>query len=71
MIGPGKYDELCTLVREKAGARAAIVIVVDGDKGTGFSAQGTEVVVTKLPAVLRILADKIEADAAEVGSELQ
>ena len=43
-IGPGKYDDLCTLVRKKAKAQAAIVIIVGGEKGEGFSCQ------TVLPA---------------------
>ena len=38
-IGPGKYDDLCTYVREQAKAEGAIVIVFNGSKGHGFSAQ--------------------------------
>jgi hypothetical protein len=40
-IGPGKYDDLCTVVRETAEAKAAIIIILDGNKGNGFSVQST------------------------------
>lgn len=37
--GAGKYDDLCTHVREQAMADAAIVIIRNGTKGDGFSVQ--------------------------------
>lgn len=40
-IGPGKYDELCTVVREGAQAEGAVVIVIGGNRGSGFSVQGS------------------------------
>lgn len=39
MLGPGKYDDLCTTVRTMASAKLAAVIVLGGDKGNGFSVQ--------------------------------
>jgi hypothetical protein len=39
--GPGKYDDLCTLVREQAEAPAALIIIIGGNRGTGFSCQTT------------------------------
>jgi hypothetical protein len=39
--GPGKYDHLCTYVREQANAEGAAVIVFNGSRGSGFSLQGT------------------------------
>lgn len=39
MIGPGKYDDACTLVREMTGAACAMVVVIGGSKGSGFSVQ--------------------------------
>jgi hypothetical protein len=36
-VGPGKYHDLCTLVRGRAEAESAIVIVVNGKNGSGFS----------------------------------
>ena len=40
MIGPGKYDDLATYVREKSGGMAVAVIVINGERGAGFSVQG-------------------------------
>jgi hypothetical protein len=62
MIGPGRYDELCTEAREKAKAWGAVLIIFEGDKGYGFSAQLPPDELRKVPAVLRYLADTIEAD---------
>ena len=63
-IGPGKYDDECTLVRERTHAKGVVVIVVGGDKGAGFAVQTTTTqAVMDLPAVLRTMADQIEADA--------
>ena len=61
-LGPGKYDDLCTYVREKAEAQGAIVIVYGGNRGQGFSCQLPPHVVARVPDVLRQMADQIEAD---------
>ena len=67
MFGPGKYDRLCTLVRDRARARGAVLIVFDGEHGHGFSAQlpadGYDAVVLALRAV----ADEIERDMTAPG----
>lgn len=63
-LGPGKYDDVATYVRVATDAKAVVVIVIGGDKGSGFSIQA-EVgfvdgpILTKL---LRDLADEIEFD---------
>ena len=59
-LGPGKYDDLATWVREQAEARGVIVLVIGGKLGSGFSAQATAAVTARLPALLRQLADDIE-----------
>jgi hypothetical protein len=61
-VGPGKYDELCTYVREQVEAEGAILIVLNGKRGTGFSVQGTVEVHLKLPSILREMANQIECD---------
>ena len=62
-IGPGKYDEECTLVRERTHAAGVVVIVVGGDKGAGFAVQTTTAeAALDLPAVLRSMADQFEVD---------
>ena len=62
MIGPGKYDELCTRVRMEALARGAALIIIGGEKGDGFSVQGPLAITVLLPELLRRMADQIEAD---------
>jgi hypothetical protein len=61
-LGPGKYDNLATYVREQTGAQAVVLIVVGGHKGAGFCVQCRDDTSVRLPALLRSLADGIEAD---------
>jgi hypothetical protein len=63
MIGPGKYDDLCTLVRKNANAAAAIVLIIDGKIGNGFACQGHPGILRELPDLLREVANQIEEDA--------
>lgn len=61
-IGPGRYDDVCTMVREQTNAVAAIVIVVEGDKGNGFSVQTLDPIVNDvLPTMLEEIARGIRA----------
>jgi hypothetical protein len=62
MLGPGKYDDVCTELRDKTKAEAAIIIVIEGEKGSGFSCQAPLPVLAGLPAMLRSMARQIEAD---------
>ena len=62
--GSGAYDDLAVHVRETAKARAAIVIVLGGNKGNGCSVQKEVGLVLPLPALLRKLADDIESDTS-------
>lgn len=66
-LGPGKYDELATLCRTTVNAQGAIVIIIDGDRGHGFSVQIHDVeLLLRLPAMLRTVADEIERSADDV-----
>jgi hypothetical protein len=58
--GAGKYDDLCTYVRETADADGAIVIIFGGNKGGGMSIQGNLSVLTSAPDILRAVIDEIE-----------
>ena len=58
-IGPGKYDNLTTQVRENTRARAVILLVVGGDKGSGFSCQSDAIVLAQLPDLLEYMAQEI------------
>lgn len=68
-LGPGKYDDLCTDVRERSAASGAIVIVVGGNRGTGFSCQATLEVLATLPELLETVAREMRqsSDAATEG----
>ena len=66
MMGPGKYDDLCAIVREKAGASAVAIIVFGGNKGGGFSVQAPMAFTLLLPGILREMADSIEKDNSGV-----
>ncbi len=59
-LGPGRYDDLATRVRKLAHARAVVVIVIEGDKGSGFSVQTAPEIVLSLPTLLRTVANDIE-----------
>lgn len=67
-LGPGKYDALCTYVRETAQAEGAAVIVWGGIEGVGFSVQASVEQLNKLPAILRSMADTIEGHKGDVHS---
>lgn len=60
-LGPGKYDQELTDLRTRCKAAGALLIVIDGDRGSGFSAQLTPQLTLALPAVLRDLAEQIES----------
>lgn len=59
--GAGKYDDLCTYVREESQAEGAFVVILNGVKGSGFSVQLTSRDLHRLPSILRSMADDIEA----------
>jgi hypothetical protein len=58
-LGPGKYDDLCTYVRRQAKADGAVVIVLNGNKGHGFSVQADLMSTVLLPELLETLAADI------------
>ena len=61
-VGPGKYDALCTKIREETKAQGVILMVFDGNQGSGFSVQAPLDLTFGLPAILRDLAQQIEED---------
>jgi hypothetical protein len=60
--GPGKYDDLCTEVREKTEAEGVILMVFGGNEGQGFSCQLSPILTHMVPHLLREVADQIEED---------
>jgi hypothetical protein len=66
MEGPGKYDDLCTLVREQAQADAAIVIVFNGKRGSGFSVQAPIGIALSLAETLSQIANDMRHEATSM-----
>ncbi len=62
MFGPGKYDELLIESLKKVKALRGVLIVLDGEKGPGFSAKLADVDFIKMPNTLRNIANQIEKD---------
>ena len=58
-LGPGKYDDECTLMREQLEAQAVILIVFSGKKGSGFSVQAPLPVIVGLPDTLEHMASEM------------
>lgn len=65
--GPGKYDALCTYVREQTNAGTVVLIILEGDDGHGFSVQ-TNIVHSRtfLPDLLETVAADIRANWKEI-----
>jgi hypothetical protein len=57
-FGPGKYDDVCTMVREQVGVDrgGVLVIVIGGNQGTGFSCQADLETTLALPNLLEAVA---------------
>ena len=65
MIGPGKYDKACTMVREMTDAACAMVVVIGGNKGAGFSMQTADSVnVAAIASLLEHIAKQLREDAS-------
>jgi len=70
-VGPGKYDDLATLVRKTVHAKLAGVLVIDGDKGSGYSmhfdAPSPDLeILEMIPKLMRKMADALEVDIEEI-----
>jgi hypothetical protein len=65
-LGPGKYDDEATEIREKLHAAGIILIVLGGDKGQGFSAQLDFAATMAIPEILRTVADQIEESSVQI-----
>ena len=62
MNNPGKYDDLCTMVREASQSEGVILIVINGNKGGGFSVQATLPIIIRIPDMLESLAVQIRKE---------
>ncbi len=68
-VGPGRYDQETTRVRESLQAAGVILIVIEGKHGSGFSCQAPAGTVLTVPELLEDVARKIRGDL--VGPESQ
>ena len=59
-MGPSVYDAECTAIREATHAQGVCLIVIKGDKGSGFSVQATTEVTSFLSELLRAVAKEID-----------
>jgi len=65
-VGPGKYDDLCTHVREQTEARLVMIIVVEGNRGgSGFSVQ------TEDPSAMRLVPQILEQAATMIRDDVR
>lgn len=60
MSAGGKYNDAATAAREATKAEGVLLIVLGGDKGSGFSAQVPPEIAASIPALLRHVASEIE-----------
>jgi len=60
--GPGRYDDLCTEIREKAEAEGVILLIFNGKHGQGFCCQLPMPHTLMVPHLLREVADQIEEE---------
>lgn len=64
MIGPGKYNDICTYARTAAKAESAVLLIIGGEAGNGLSVQGSLELHMMLPGILENLAEHIRDEAA-------
>jgi hypothetical protein len=60
MFGPGKYDDLCKQIKDSTKAKGLLLVILDGDRGTGASCKMDFEIVKQMPNILRAVADEME-----------
>jgi hypothetical protein len=67
-LGPGKYDDVCTMVSERVGITdrggGVVLIVLNGNKGNGFACQADLRTTLLLPDMLEDIARQIRESTA-------
>ena len=64
-LGPGKYDDALSMAPLSVRGRTGILLILDGEQGSGFSCQANLAATMQLPALLRNVAASIERDLAD------
>lgn len=71
-LGPGKYDDMCTMVREATGAQAVVVVIVGGSRGDGFSVQAEQCEDPKANKIIwATIAGSLRAVAKQIVEDLK
>jgi hypothetical protein len=65
-LGPGKYDAEVGELRKRLKAHGILLLVVNGDRGSVFSAQLPGDLTMNMPTVLRDIAKQIEESGIAV-----
>lgn len=65
--GPGKYDDIAQKLQEEHDADGVIVIILNGDRGSGGSFKIDKTLASGLPKLLRDIANEMEEDYHELG----
>lgn len=62
----GKYDDVCTAVREATNGQGVVVVVINGTRGSGFSVQAVDSLFPALvlSGILEDVARQIRASVA-------
>jgi hypothetical protein len=70
-IGPGKYDDWVTTVREATEAEGVVLIVLNGVHGSGFSVQAVDQQLHPpvLADLLQHVVDTMRRDASKLDGE--
>lgn len=58
-IGPGKYGDVAERARIETQAEGVVMIVLGGNKGSGFDVQGPGYLLVQLPDLLEDLAKSV------------
>ena len=71
MMGPGKHDDFCTLVREQLGlgeeGGVMLIVMHPNPDVTGFACQADYRTTMAMPEILEEVARQIREDRAKVG----
>jgi hypothetical protein len=63
---PGKYDYLCTVASQCADAEGTILIIINGNHGSGFSVQASADIIGRLPELLEDVSKKIRNSTPQI-----
>lgn len=65
-LGKGQYDDQLTQAREAVKGEGGLLIIINGDKGSGFSCQLNPYFLQRVPEMLEQMAAEIRKDLQDV-----